>query len=202
VGDLVLGVDMGGTKVLAAAVDAEGRIVAKGRIATVPQNGPIDVVARIARLLSELAEQAGVPARAIAAVAMGVPGQVDDAAGLVLQAPNLPGWAGLPLAELVRAHLGGTARVVLDNDVNLAILGEHVYGVGRGQQSMVGVERLGEDLVRHIREVAYEYFFRPEAREEIRIVPTLLKADAAPLGGAWLARRRLGLRPDTGAALY
>jgi glucokinase len=335
-GDLVIGVDMGGTKVLAAAVDAEGRIAAQGRIPTQAQNGPIDVVARVARLLTEIAEQAGAPNRPLAAVAIGVPGQVDDAAGLVRHAPNLPGWTDVPFAELLRARLGGEPRVVLDNDVNLAILGEHVYGVGRGLRSMIGVyvgtgiggglildgqlyegahaaggeightvlehkgptcrcggrgcvealasrtamerdvraliaaghksdvlklmekhdsphmtssivhralrdgdkvmhqvfrhaqkyvgllcanlvntldpqlvliggglaERLGEDMVAHIREVAYEHFFSPEARKQIRIVPTQLKADAAPLGGAWLARQRLGYKPELGAPLH
>jgi glucokinase len=278
----------------------------------------------MAQLLSDVAGQAGVPADGIAAVGIGVPGRVDDAAGQVTYAPNLPGFNDVPLASLLRTHLGGNPQIVLDNDVNVAVLGEHVYGVGRGLTSMAGVfvgtgiggglilggklrqgirhaaaeighttidlkgprcacgrrgcveamasrtamerdvrakidrgkksvvlelmkkkgkprmtssiieralreddkvvrkvfrraqkyvgilcanlvntldvelvligggiaERLGENMVGRIRDVAYRHFFLQEWREQVRIVPTALKEDAAPLGAAWLARQR------------
>src|SRR4051794_21397928 len=136
---IVIGVDMGGTKVLAAAVDEAGHIVTQDRVDTLAQEGPEAVIARIARLLTDVAAQARTPLDEIAAVTVGVPGRVDDRAGVVSWAPNLPGWREIPLAHRLSEHLGGRCRVFLDNDVNMAVLGEHAYGAGRGLRSVVGV---------------------------------------------------------------
>jgi glucokinase len=63
-------------------------------------------------------------------------------------------------------------------------------------------ERLGDDLVARIRDVAYDHVYRQGADDRVQIVPTQLKANAAPLGGAWLARQRLGPQPAAGTALH
>ena len=70
-------------------------------------------------------------------VCIGVPGGVDDAAGMVDKAPNLK-WEKVPLAHLLSTALGG-ARVFLDNDVRVAVTGEHAYGCGKGTRTMVGI---------------------------------------------------------------
>jgi glucokinase len=85
-------------------------------------------------LVRAVAAQAG---GEVGAICVGVPGGVDDARGIVDKAPNL-GWKDVPLAQRLSSLTGG-ARVFLDNDVRVAVLGEHAYGVGRGARSMVGV---------------------------------------------------------------
>ena len=79
----------------------------------------------------------GAAPRDVRAVCVGVPGGVDDARGMVDTAPNL-GWAQVPLVERLSTALG-VARVFLDNDVRVAVLGEHAYGVGKGTRTMVGI---------------------------------------------------------------
>jgi glucokinase len=131
---LIIGVDLGGTKMNAAAVDESGKLLSHAREKTLPQEGADAVINRMAGLVKAVAAQAGGQPEAIC---VGVPGSVDDGRGVVDKAPNL-GWQGVPLAQKLSSFTGG-ARVFLDNDVRVAVLGEHAYGVGRGTRSMVGV---------------------------------------------------------------
>jgi glucokinase len=64
-----------------------------------------------------------------------VPGPVNPWTGVIASAPNLPGWRDVPFKEIVEAALGLPAHV--GNDANLAALGEHSYGAGRGDDDMI-----------------------------------------------------------------
>ncbi len=134
---LVIGVDLGGTKTHAAAVDEKGLVRGDARAKTRAEEGPEAVIARIAELSRSAAEAAGARLSDIRAVCVGVPGGTDAQTGLVDKAPNL-GWEDVPLGRLLGEALGGTP-VFLDNDVRVAVLGEHAYGVGRGTRTMLGV---------------------------------------------------------------
>ncbi len=131
---LVIGIDLGGTKMLAAGIYERGEILHLVRQQTLAEEGSQAVIARIAALCHEITTAVGRP---IAAVCIGVPGAVDGHTGIVHRAPNLQ-WAAVPLASLLSAQIGGVP-VFLDNDVRVAVLGEHAYGVGRGTQTMVGI---------------------------------------------------------------
>jgi glucokinase len=134
---LIIGVDLGGTKVNAAAVDEDGTVLASERTKTLPEEGAEAVIARIAGLIAKITETLGRTESDIEGVCVGVPGGIDEATGVVDKAPNL-GWQNLPLARMLSVAIGG-APVFLDNDVRVAVLGEHAYGVGRGARSMVGI---------------------------------------------------------------
>jgi glucokinase len=133
-GRLIIGVDLGGTKVNAAAVDEDGTLLQSEREKTLPEQGADAVIGRVAALIRAVVAKAG---GEVQAVCVGVPGGVDDAHGVVDDAPNL-GWKGVPLARQLSTAIGG-APVFLDNDVRVAVLGEHVYGAGKGTQTMVGI---------------------------------------------------------------
>lgn len=135
--DLICGIDLGGTKIQAAIVDAEGKIRASDRCKTLADEGPDAVIGRIIELGEGLCREVGIKAASLRAVSVGVPGGVDDAAGVVDKAPNL-GWTKVPLARRLVEALG-VKRVVLDNDVRVAVLGEWAYGVGRGTKTMIGI---------------------------------------------------------------
>ena len=127
---LTAGIDIGGTKLLAVAADGDGAIVAERREPTAV--GPDAVLAAIAAVVGDLrAEQPG-----IAAVGVGLPGLV-DLAGAVHYAPNLPGFVGVD----ARARLAATCPVpvVVDNDANVAALGEVLHGAGRGYREVLVV---------------------------------------------------------------
>ena len=135
--ELIAGIDLGGTKIQAALVDADGKIHASDRCKTLAEEGEDAVIGRIIELTDGLCRELGVSPKALRAIAVGVPGGVDDQAGIVDKAPNL-GWTKVPLARRLSEALG-TPRVVLDNDVRVAVLGEWAYGVGRGSRTMIGI---------------------------------------------------------------
>jgi glucokinase len=134
---LVAGVDLGGTKIQAAIVDRDGQIKASNRCKTLAEEGPDAVIARIVELVGNLCQEAGMQTKQLQAIAVGVPGGVDDATGVVDKAPNL-GWVKVPLARRLTDGLG-VSRVVLDNDVRVAVLGEWAYGAGKGTRNFVGM---------------------------------------------------------------
>ncbi len=133
--EVVLGIDIGGTKLAAGIVDATGNILARGEVPTLAAEGPERVLDRTVQLARNLLGKAGLPAAAIHRIGVGCAGPVDRQAGLILNPPNLPGWIRVPLVEHFEKVLGRPA--VLENDANAAALGEFRYGAGRGARSLV-----------------------------------------------------------------
>lgn len=134
---LVIGFDLGGTKMHAAAVDIHGHVIHSERAKTLAADGPDAVIDRMIALCRRIRDELGPRAADLSALCVGVPGGVDDARGIVDTAPNL-GWSQVPLVERLSAGLDGL-RVFLDNDVRVAVVGEHAYGVGKGTRTMVGI---------------------------------------------------------------
>ena len=135
--DLVAGIDLGGTKIHAALVDSTGKIHAADRCKTLPEEGPDAVIGRMVELVDGLCREQGIASSALRAISVGVPGGCDDAAGMVDKAPNL-GWTKIPLAKRLTDALS-VPRVILDNDVRVAVIGEWAYGIGKGTQNMIGL---------------------------------------------------------------
>ena len=126
---VVLGVDLGGTKMRVAVVAADGEIVSR-TVEPTPQDDP-DALARLMREVAEQAEQR--PGGAV----VGVPAVVDYERGEALRIPNIPQWEGRLSAPGLAAAVG--LPVVFANDADLAAVGEHRYGAGRGAADMVYV---------------------------------------------------------------
>lgn len=134
-----LGVDLGGTKILASVVDSEtGEMLAPILRRTHADRGPDDVLARLLTVAQDAVEQSNVDRNDLVAVGIGAAGQIDPERGVLVRAPNLPDeLLGIPLAELVRDRLG--ANVWLFNDVVAAAAGEAGFGAGQGQPDFVCV---------------------------------------------------------------
>jgi len=139
-GGVTVGLDMGGTKVLGLALDAEGTVLAEERVATPHRPGaPLDdadVAALVIEALAGLVDQlrAAVGA-AVVSVGVGAPGLVDNT-GVLRFAPNLPGGAGLDVAGGLSARLGGLPTVV-DNDATCATVAEWAFGAATGATDAV-----------------------------------------------------------------
>ena len=132
------GIDLGGTKIQAAVVDEGGSVIGESRRPTPREGGPPDVAAAMAAAMREAAKEAGVETQALAGVGVGSPGAVDDAAGTVSSARNLPGWDGsFALAKELGGALG--TPVALGNDVQVATDAEFHLGAGRPYGSLIGV---------------------------------------------------------------
>lgn len=123
----VAGIDVGGTYTKAVLVGASGRIVERVR-ANTPRTGGAAVVEHLVALVARLATAAA-PDEPLAAVGVGVPGIVDEAAGIARYSANLA-WRELALVDALRQRVG--VPVALGHDVRLGALGEGTLGAARG----------------------------------------------------------------------
>jgi predicted NBD/HSP70 family sugar kinase len=121
--------DLGGTKLRVAVVDLAGGILAEVVEATDPAGGRA-VAEQIGALVARACREERLPAERIRQTVVGCPGVPDQATGRVRFAPNIPGIEDLDFRAAV-AEAGGTP-VLLENDVNLAVLGEQWLGAGQG----------------------------------------------------------------------
>ena len=128
-GDRVLACDLGGTRLRAAIVQADGSVLGRQAVPT-----PADDPGVLVRLVRAVADRAG---EGLAGAVVGVPGPVDYSRGEVPWLPNLPSWEGHLSAAGLSRDLA--LRVLLANDADLAALGEHSFGAGRGFQDMLYV---------------------------------------------------------------
>ncbi len=129
-GRLVVGVDLGGTKILSLAVDAGFRVLDRDRRDTDAEGGPDSVIARMADSV-----RAAAAGRRFGAVGVSAAGPCDLVRGIITSPPNLPGWHDVPLPRLLSESLGAPA--FMENDANAAAIAEHRLGAGRGSKHMV-----------------------------------------------------------------
>ncbi|HLZ60015.1 MAG TPA: ROK family protein [Ktedonosporobacter sp.] len=131
-----LGIDLGGTKILAAVVDiTSGEVVASARKRTRAERGQDYVSQRITELATAALDAAKLPnGESILGVGVGAAGQIDHKAGVILDAPNL-GVHNMPLAALLGGQFG--KPVAVGNDVEVAALGEYLYGAGKGYKNFI-----------------------------------------------------------------
>jgi glucokinase len=132
------GIDLGGTKIEAIVVDSGQQVLGQAREPTPTAGGPPTVAKAMAEAMESAADWAGVQTSSLVGVGVGSPGDVDEAAGTVANARNLPDWTGpFPLAETLAKALG--TRVVLGNDVQVATDAEFAHGAGKPYDSVLGV---------------------------------------------------------------
>lgn len=138
----VVGIDLGGTKILAAVVDEQGHIVGRSKRKTIPRKaeepGPTLVAKRMAKTVKEAIDEAGISSKKVVAIGASAPGPVDINKGRVFGAVNIPGWdkpydLGPKLSQLLGLP------VIVDNDVTLGTLGEATYGAAKGIPDVIGI---------------------------------------------------------------
>ncbi len=134
--EYVVGIDLGGTKIYAAVVDAKGRILGSGRKRTKAELGFEVVLERMAACVKEAVEQSGIDYDNILAIGVGSPGPLDLKKGCIIETPNLK-WQDAPLKAGLKNIL--KRPVSIDNDGNVGLLGEYAYGSGHGSRDMVGL---------------------------------------------------------------
>jgi glucokinase len=132
------GIDLGGTKIEAIVVDATHKVLGQARQPTPTDGGPAAVAGQMATAMQEAAKAANVKTSALAGIGVGSPGDVDERAGTVGNARNLPDWMGtFELAAVLKDKLGATVHV--GNDVQVATQAEFELGAGRPYDSLLGV---------------------------------------------------------------
>lgn len=134
---VVVGVDMGATKILAGLVDADNQVVFRSKGKTGGERTPKDVLGRILAVVQACLNEALARSLSVAGVGVGLPGPLDSDAGIVLEAPNLSGWRNVPVKAELEGVLG--LSVHIENDANLGTLAEARLGAARGLPNVVGV---------------------------------------------------------------
>ncbi len=133
--DRYLGIDLGGSKILAGVVSGSGKILSRAKTVTPFAEGPRALTRALVATASEALTQARTGKERIVAIGMGSPGPLDPRSGVVLRTPNIA-VRRFPVGKLLAAEFG--VPVVLDNDVHMAVLGEHLAGAARGYQRVIG----------------------------------------------------------------
>jgi glucokinase len=136
-GPIALGIDLGGTKTLAGAVDGAGKILGRGKLKTPFESDAAALTEALVEASDLALNEAGASRESVSALAVAAPGAVDAEKGVLIRAGNLAvkNW------NIVKA-LGGAfpnARRRLGHDVRLAALAEARLGAGRGASTMVAV---------------------------------------------------------------
>ena len=134
VGKLVIGVDVGGTKVAAGLVDPQGEISQHTRTAMNPGGTAAEGFAAVTSAIDELLELAPESRYATQRIGICAPGPLDQRTGVVLNPPNLPCWRDFPLAAEITRRYGGAVKI--ENDANAAALAEGLWGAGRGYRNV------------------------------------------------------------------
>ena len=131
-----IGIDLGGTNMQIGVVSPDLKIIGPAKRKTKPEDKLEGVLDRMIDGITEACAAAQIPVSALGGIGVGAPGAVDPATGVVLEAVNLR-WDNVPLADLLTKRL--KVRTFLDNDVNVAVYGEHKMGSGQGVDNLLGL---------------------------------------------------------------
>ena len=139
-----ISIDVGGTQIKWGLVSDAGEILHKEQEATEAQAGPQAVGRQIAEIARRVFDSADDPA-SILGIGVGCPGLIDETREINMFSPNLynldgSSWRDIPLVKHIKDGLGDLQLDVrLENDVNAMVLGEFLYGAGRGASDMIGM---------------------------------------------------------------
>ena len=128
----VIGVDIGGTKNYTALVDLEGNIIKEKTVETLAHEGEQAVMGRIIDTINYVID--GTDKDLIRAIGIGSPGPLDVKNGVIIETANLP-FKNFEIVKTIKEEY--ELPTYLDNDANVATLGEFMFGAGKGTENMV-----------------------------------------------------------------
>jgi glucokinase len=131
-----VGVDLGGTKILAGVFDDKLTCLGRTKMSTKAERGAEEVIERITRCARDVVDECDLDFKQVRAVGIGAPGAVDPETGRVIFAPNLQ-WQDVPLKKVIEKQLG--VPVAVENDCNSATLGVFEKELQSKPRYMVGI---------------------------------------------------------------
>jgi len=132
----VVGVDIGGTKIMTALFSTDGRILDRDVRSTLTGEGVDAVIGRLLSAIDSILNGSRMGSSQLGAIVIACAGGIDTGRGVVVTpSPNMPGWTDIPLADIVQKKFGTNTFLV--NDASAAALGEHRYGAGMGVNNLV-----------------------------------------------------------------
>ena len=130
-----VGIDIGGSRIRAAVVSPEGRLLSRAEGVTPARASGDVVVDAVAQVVAQATRDHGLDS--LLAAGVGAPGPLDAVLGMALSTPTIDGFRDFPLRDRIAGAIG--LRTLLDHDGHAAAFGEWQFGAGRGYQNMVYV---------------------------------------------------------------
>jgi glucokinase len=134
--NFIISIDMGGTKILSAAINSEQGIIARVKKATDRNVNQNSYIKTIAEIVNETISEAKLNPDQVKAVCLGIPGSLNPFTGKISVAPNL-GIRNLNIVEKLKKYI--TYPVLIENDVNQGALGIRHFGLGKNAKDMLVV---------------------------------------------------------------
>lgn len=129
-----IGIDLGGTKISGILVNLQGDIIAKDIVPTHAEAGEQAIVQKIINVIATIIKDSKVVKEHIIAIGLGAPGSLNLKAGTIISAANLPFNNFNIVKPLIEQF---NIPVHIDNDANVAAVGEYLFGAGKGSEHMV-----------------------------------------------------------------
>jgi len=133
---MLLGIDIGGTKIAAVIGTPEGEIVARQSEATNAEATPDAVLTRLNGLAAAALKEAGATKKSLTGIGISCGGPLDTQTGTIYRPPNLPKWEAVPVRTWFEEKYPGVP-VFLDNDANATALAEWRFGAGQGAKNLI-----------------------------------------------------------------
>jgi glucokinase len=134
---IIIGVDLGGTKIMTGAITREGNVLGEPIKVPTGANDPAEmIVKRITDSIEKTLRDLRLAVNDLIGIGIGSTGPVDSERGEILECPQLPNMHFFNLLESIKRHFGITVR--LNNDANCLILGECVFGAAADKKNVVG----------------------------------------------------------------
>jgi glucokinase len=134
--DHLVGVDLGGTKILAGVFDSQIKCLGRAKVSTKAQRGVDEVIERIERCVLDAVDECDLTLKQIKGIGIGAPGAVNPEEGKVIFAPNL-GWENVSLQKELEKRLD--VPVFLENDCNICTLGVHELEFDGKPRHLIGI---------------------------------------------------------------
>jgi glucokinase-like ROK family protein len=134
----VVGVDIGASHLRALVADLDGVVLAAMEEPLRIDYGPEECLRRVYSLVQRLLDQAACGLQHVTAISVGVPGPVVARLGIVSAPPIMPGWDAFPIRQRLEQHW--RKPITLENDADLAAVGEWTFGIGRGAANLAYIK--------------------------------------------------------------
>lgn len=131
-----LGIDLGGTNIVAAVVDNDKKIIAAGKIKTNTPRPAEEIVEDMIKAAETACKNAGITMDDIDSIGVGSPGAIDPVNGVVCYANNL-GFYNVPMKKIFEERTG--KPFYIENDANAAAYGEYIAGAGKGTNDFIAI---------------------------------------------------------------
>ena len=129
-----IGIDLGGTKILTALANKEGKVLVRNKHLTEADQGKKRIIENIFKTIESVITKANVNKNDIIRIGVGSPGPLSVSEGIIYENSNLP-WENVPIVKLLQERINIPIR--LENDANAAALGEKYFGAGKNVSNLV-----------------------------------------------------------------